>query len=112
LIELVLEIENKFQWWNRFRRAREMSNIVFEIERTNPASRHRLIEPIGLRSRLMTGQFQEFQMTTIARVLARKFPANNVEVEALKTIAMFVAVGLFVSLLFATYGLDISVGFF
>jgi hypothetical protein len=35
-----------------------------------------------------------------------------VEVETLKTIAMFCGVGLLVSLLFATYGLDLSTGFF
>jgi hypothetical protein len=35
-----------------------------------------------------------------------------VEVETLKTIAMFCGVGLLVSLLFATFGLDLSTGFF
>ena len=36
----------------------------------------------------------------------------EVEVETLKTIAMFCGAGLLVSLLFATYGIDLSTGFF
>ena len=46
--------------------------------------------------------------------LARLFQASGTEIvaESLKTIAMFCGVGLFVWLLFATYGLDLSPGFF
>jgi hypothetical protein len=50
-------------------------------------------------------------MAAIARVLSRA-SGTEVEVETLKTIAMFCGVGLFVSLLFASYGLDLSSGFF
>ena len=50
-------------------------------------------------------------MTAIARVLSRA-SGTKVDVETLKTIAMFCGVGLFVFLLFATYGLDLSAGFF
>ena len=51
-------------------------------------------------------------MATIARTLARAFPETRIEVQTLKTIAMLCAVGLFVWLLLATYGLDLSAGFF
>jgi hypothetical protein len=50
-------------------------------------------------------------MAAIAKILSRA-SRTEVEVETLKTIAMFCGVGLLVSLLFATYGLDLSVGFF
>lgn len=50
-------------------------------------------------------------MIAIARVLSR-ISGTEVAVETLKTIAMFGGVGVFVSLLFATYGLDLSAGFF
>jgi hypothetical protein len=51
-------------------------------------------------------------MTAIARALSRALPTTRTEIETLKTIAMFCGVGFFVFLLFATYGLDMSVGFF
>jgi hypothetical protein len=51
-------------------------------------------------------------MAAIARVLSRAFPATNIEVQTLKTIALFCGVGLVVSLLLATMGLDMSAGFF
>ena len=47
----------------------------------------------------------------IARVLSR-VSGTEVEVETLKTIAIFCGLGLFVSLLLATYGLDLSAAFF
>jgi hypothetical protein len=50
-------------------------------------------------------------MTAIAKVLSR-VTGTQIEIETLKTIAMFCGVGLVVSLLFATYGLDLSAGFF
>ena len=50
-------------------------------------------------------------MATIARVLSRA-SGTDVDVETLKTLVMFCGVGLFVSLLFASYGLDLSAGFF
>jgi hypothetical protein len=50
-------------------------------------------------------------MTAIARVLSR-VSGQEVATDTLKTIALFCGVGLLVSLLFATYGLDLSAGFF
>jgi hypothetical protein len=50
-------------------------------------------------------------MTTLARALSLA-SGTTIEVEALKTVAMFCGVGLFVSSLFLAYGLDISPGFF
>ena len=49
-------------------------------------------------------------MAALARALSRA-SGTNVDVETLKTIAIFCGVGLFASLLFATYGLDLSPGF-
>jgi hypothetical protein len=51
-------------------------------------------------------------MATIAKVLSRRVPATEADVDALKTIALFCAAGLFVSVLLATYGMDLSPGFF
>jgi len=47
-------------------------------------------------------------MTAIARVLARRLPASQADVETLKTIGIFCGVGLLVSLMLASYGLDLS----
>ena len=47
----------------------------------------------------------------IARALSC-ISGTELEVEALKTIAIFCGVGLLVSLLVASYGLDLSAGFF
>ena len=51
-------------------------------------------------------------MAALAKVLLRAFPKSQIDVEILKTIAMFCGVGLTVSLLLASYGLDLSPGFF
>jgi hypothetical protein len=51
-------------------------------------------------------------MTAIARVLSRTLPASQAGVDTLKTIGMFCGVGLLVSLMLASYGLDLSPGFF
>jgi hypothetical protein len=51
-------------------------------------------------------------MATIARILARKFPSTDLEVEVLKQIALFSGAGLLVSLVLMSYGLDLSPGFF
>ena len=51
-------------------------------------------------------------MATLARVLSLAFPASQAEIETLKVIATFCGVGLVISLLLATNGLDISAGFF
>jgi hypothetical protein len=59
------------------------------------------------------GALWRSQMTAIARVLSRAFPGTNADVETLKTMALFSGAGLVVSLLLiATYGLDLSPGFF
>ena len=50
-------------------------------------------------------------MAAIARILSRA-SGTQVDLETLKTIFMFCGVGLTVSLLFASNGLDMSVGFF
>jgi hypothetical protein len=50
-------------------------------------------------------------MIALARALSLA-SGTNLEVEALKTVAMFCGVGLFASSLFLAYGLDISPGFF
>jgi hypothetical protein len=51
-------------------------------------------------------------MTTIARMLSTRVPVAERGLDTLKTIGMFCAVGLSVSLLLATYGVDLSPGFF
>jgi hypothetical protein len=50
-------------------------------------------------------------MAALARTRARAF-GTDVGVEALKIIAIFCGAGLLVSLAFASYGLDLSPGFF
>jgi hypothetical protein len=50
-------------------------------------------------------------MTTIARVLSRA-SGTEIGVETIKTIITFCGVGLTVSLMLASYGLDLSPGFF
>jgi hypothetical protein len=51
-------------------------------------------------------------MAAIVRALSNRFADTTVDIEILKTIAMFCAVGLTASLLAASYGLDLSPGFF
>ena len=48
-------------------------------------------------------------MAAIAKAFSSITP---VTLDSLKTFALFCAAGLFVSLLFASYGLDLSPGFF
>ena len=50
-------------------------------------------------------------MAALGRALSQA-SGTRVDVETLKTIVMFCGVGLTVSLLFVTNGLDISAGFF
>ena len=50
-------------------------------------------------------------MLTIAKALSR-ISEISVDVETLKTIIIFCAIGLTVSLICMTYGLDLSPGFF
>ena len=51
-------------------------------------------------------------MATTAKTLSRSVPAPQTESEAFKTIVMLCAAGLFVSVLLASYGVDLSPGFF
>lgn len=50
-------------------------------------------------------------MTALVQALSR-LSSIEIETEALKALAMLGGAGLFVWLLFATYGLDLSPGFF
>ena len=50
-------------------------------------------------------------MAAIARVLSRA-TGTNIDVEIVKMLAIFCGAGLLISLLLATYGLDLSEGFF
>ena len=50
-------------------------------------------------------------MAAIAKVLSRA-SGTNVDVETVKTIAMFCTGGLVVSLVLASYGLDLNPGLF
>jgi hypothetical protein len=52
-----------------------------------------------------------FQMAAAAKALSRIL-RTNVDVETLKTIIMFCGVGLTVSLMCLSYGIDLSPGFF
>jgi hypothetical protein len=53
----------------------------------------------------------ESRMTALAKALSR-FSGTSIDVETLKTIIMFCGVGLTVSLMCMSYGLDLSAGFF
>jgi hypothetical protein len=50
-------------------------------------------------------------MTVLVQTLSR-FGGTNVETETLKLLVVFSGAGLLVSIVFATYGLDLSPGFF
>jgi hypothetical protein len=50
-------------------------------------------------------------MAAIARALSR-VTGTQTDVETIKTLAIFCGVGLTVSLILASYGLDLSAGFF
>jgi hypothetical protein len=50
-------------------------------------------------------------MVTIARLLSRA-SGTDVDVETIKTLVMFCGVGLTVSMMVASYGVDLSPGFF
>jgi hypothetical protein len=51
-------------------------------------------------------------MIAIAKVLTLAFPGSSLEAEILKTIAICCGVGVLASLCAASYGLDLSPGFF
>ncbi|MBR0757127.1 response regulator [Bradyrhizobium jicamae] len=51
-------------------------------------------------------------MTAITQSIARAFPANSIQVTVVRQLLLFALAGLCVSLLVATYGLDLSPGLF
>jgi hypothetical protein len=51
-------------------------------------------------------------MVVVAKVLSNAFPETKFDVEILKIVAIFSCVGLAISLICASYGLDLSPGFF
>lgn len=51
-------------------------------------------------------------MTAIAKAFSHVIPAISPDIDILKTVALFCGAGLFVSFLMASYGLDMSLGFF
>lgn len=51
-------------------------------------------------------------MAALARVFSRAFPTTLTVPDVLKELVIFGAVGLLVSLLLASYGLDFSAGLF
>jgi len=55
---------------------------------------------------------REIAMTAIARAISSVIPEISYDSDNLKTIALFCAAGLFVSLLVVSYGVDLSAGFF
>jgi hypothetical protein len=55
---------------------------------------------------------KETSMATIAKAFSNVIPGISPDVDILKAVAVFCGAGLFVFLLLASYGLDMSVGFF
>jgi hypothetical protein len=51
-------------------------------------------------------------MTAIVKAFSNAIPAISSDLDILKTVVIFSGVGLAVSLLLASYGLDLSAGFF
>jgi hypothetical protein len=51
-------------------------------------------------------------MIAIIKAMSLAFPASSAEAEILKTVALFCGIGLLISLCMASYGLDLSPGFF
>ena len=71
------------------------------------------VEPLAILPDPLAGpQLWSSQMAALARVFARAFPTTAPGIDILKTVALFCGACLFVALLVATYGLDLSVGFF
>jgi hypothetical protein len=51
-------------------------------------------------------------MTAIAKVFSNTITTTSSDFDILRTVAVFCGVGLVVSLLLASYGVDLSAGFF
>jgi hypothetical protein len=64
-----------------------------------------------IESCLSRGGILEVAMTALVQALYR-VSHTETETDILKMVTLFCCAGLFVSLLFATYGLDLSPGFF
>lgn len=60
----------------------------------------------------MIGLVWRPQMIAMTRVVFRAFPVTSPRRDVLKQLALFCGAGLAVWLLMATYGLDLSPGFF
>ena len=51
-------------------------------------------------------------MTALVKTIVRAFPANSPQINILQQLLLFALAGLFVSVLLATYGVDLSPGLF
>jgi ribose/xylose/arabinose/galactoside ABC-type transport system permease subunit len=51
-------------------------------------------------------------MTALVRTISRAFPANSRRIGVLQQLLLFALASLFVAILVATYGIDLSPGFF
>jgi hypothetical protein len=60
----------------------------------------------------MRSTTQGIAMTAIAKAFSNVIPAISPDFDILKIVAVFCGVGLCVSLILASYGLDLSAGFF
>jgi len=54
----------------------------------------------------------EVMMVTLARTLSRAFPVTSFQLDIARKLAMFCGAALAAWLMIATYGLDLSPGFF
>jgi hypothetical protein len=54
----------------------------------------------------------ETAMTAIAKAISNAFPTTSPDVEILKSVALLCGIGLVVSLMAMSFGLDMSAGFF
>ena len=52
------------------------------------------------------------RMTALVKTIVRAFPANSPQINILQQLLLFALAGLFVSVLLATYGVDLSPGLF
>src|SRR5258708_33066728 len=71
----------------------------------------RIIDTKALTTSLLEPRFLDTHMAAVARALSRA-SGTNVGVESLMTVAMFCGVGLFASLLLATYASDLGTAVF
>jgi hypothetical protein len=101
---------------SRHRRSRNASTAVMAGYRSNaiavkprPASRLNTSADRAIRR----STTQEIAMAAIAKAFSNVIlPAISPDFDILKTVAVFCGVGLCVSLILASYGFDVSAGFF